>query len=86
MQLTVSVSSPGLPMTLQNEAYECHFHNKEMGLSFVVPTEEITANTEYTCNINGQVPTFSGIKAGNTFFMECLAVQLNNACMHYQNR
>ena len=54
LQLSVSVSSPGLPVTLPNEMYQCHFQNEEMALSFVVPAEEVTANTNYSCNITGQ--------------------------------
>ena len=40
LQLSVSVSSPGLPVTLPNENYQCHFQNEEMAVSFVVPAEE----------------------------------------------
>ena len=64
LQLSVSVSSPGLPVTLPNEMYECHFQNEEMALSFVVPAEEVTANGNYNCNITGQIPNFNGVKAG----------------------
>ena len=66
LQLSVSVSSPGLPVTLLNEMYQCHFQNEEMALSFVVPAEEVTANTNYNCNITGQIPAFNGVKAGIT--------------------
>ena len=59
LQLSVSVSSPGLPVTLPNEMYECHFQNEEMALSFVV-----TANTNYSCNITGRIPAFNGVKTG----------------------
>ena len=68
LQLSVSVSSPGLPVTLPNETYQCHFQNEEMALSFVVPAEEVTANTNYSCNITGQIPAFNGVKAGIYIF------------------
>ena len=64
LQLSVSVSSPGLPVTLPNEMYQCHFQNEEMAVSFVVPAEEVTANTSYNCNITGRIPAFNGVKAG----------------------
>ena len=70
LQLSVSVSSPGLPVTLPNEMYQCHFQNEEMALSFVVPAEEVTANTNYSCNIIGQIPAFNGVKAGIIFLSD----------------
>ena len=64
LQLSVSVSSPGLPVTLPNETYQCHFQNEETAVNFVVPAEEVTTNTNYSCNITGQIPAFNGVKAG----------------------
>jgi len=29
-----------------------------------VDADEVTPNTEYTCNITGRIPTFTGIQLG----------------------
>ena len=32
-----------------------------------VDADEVTPNTEYTCNITGRVPAFTGVQLGKSF-------------------
>ena len=31
-----------------------------------VDADEVTPNTEYTCNITGRIPTFTGVQLGDS--------------------
>ena len=64
-QVTVTVSSPGLPPLLDGESYRCHFRESGGGgIEFTTEATEVTNNTVYTCDLNGTIPAFSGVKLG----------------------
>ena len=64
-QLTVVVGGPGLPARLFDESYFCHLADSEGRFAVNVSAVEVTSNTEYTCDITNQVPSFDGVQAGN---------------------
>ena len=63
LQLTVTVT-PGLPPLLPNESYWCRFADGGGGRMITVDADEVTPNTEYTCNISERVPPFTGVQLG----------------------
>ena len=61
----MTVSFPGLPPLLDGESYLCHFRESgDGGVVFTTEATEVTNNTVYTCDLNGTIPTFSGVKLG----------------------
>ena len=61
----MTVSSPGLPPLLVGESYLCHFRERgDGGIEFTTEVTEVTNNVVYTCDLNGTIPAFSGVKLG----------------------
>ena len=73
IQLSVTVS-PGLPLLLMNESYQCQFADREGLRVITVDAEEVTPNTAYQCNITGgRIPIFTGVQLGKMYYMQlCL--------------
>ena len=61
-QITVTVT-PGLPPLLAGESYECFFAAAS-GTLFFTNAVEITANTQYRCDLTGVIPDFQGARLG----------------------
>ena len=63
-QLTVNLTSPGLPALLPGETFSCHVADSEGRFPpIIVPAVEVTQGTVYNCSIAEMVPDYAGVTA-----------------------
>ncbi|XP_064398654.1 hepatocyte growth factor receptor-like isoform X2 [Halichondria panicea] len=63
-ELTVTLTSPGLPNLLPGESFYCHLADSEGRFPpIIVPAVEVTPGTVFSCDIEGLVPDYPGVTA-----------------------
>ena len=66
LQLSVSVSGPGLPALLPNETYSCHLAVNEERYNITVPAIVVSEGVNYTCDITMATFNYMGITSGQS--------------------
>ena len=65
----MTLTSPGLSAVLF-ENFSCYLaDNEDRFPPFVVSAIEVTPRTVFSCNIEGRVPSFSGMTAGKCTYI-----------------
>ena len=72
IQLSVSVSGPGLPALLPGETYSCHLADNGGRYNITVPARVVTEGVNYTCNITKAAFNYVGIMSGETSSTPCV--------------
>ncbi len=63
-QLTVTLTTPGLPDLLPGENTSCHLADSQGRFPpIIVPAVEVTPGTVFSCDIQGLVPDYPGVTA-----------------------
>ena len=74
IQLSVSVSGPGLPALLPNETYSCHLVDNERRYNITVPAIAVSEGVNYTCDITKATFNYVGIQSGESSSTPCVIV------------
>ena len=82
-QLTVTLTSPGLPNPLPGESFYCHLADGEGRFPpIIVPAVEVTPGTVFSCDIEGLVPDYPGMTATiNLGFQSSLPFDITNQAL-----